>query len=526
MGKTCAFVCWLFAVLVSATAAWAQDTRAESGDRFGNAVVHGDFNGDGFQDLAIGVPLEDIRNVPSPSIANAGAVEVIYGTLYGLRPTSRQFWQQGAAGVADAAEPEDGFGLALAAGDFNKDAYDDLAIGVPYEDIRDIVDAGAVHVLYGSPTGLSATSVPDQFWHQNRPGIPESAEPFDSFGYRLASGDFNADGYDDLAMSSLEDSGSGTVHILYGSNTGLSADAVPPQLWIQGTSGLDGIPEDSDWFGVSLAAADFNGDGYADLAIGAAGEDSSRGIVQVLHGSSVGLSVVIIADQVWAQGRDAVPGLAEVSDSFGRSLAAGDFNSDGYSDLAIGVPGEDFDGMQAAGEVIVVYGSAFGLSTTARPAQLWRQGVAFGLLDAPEPGDYFGWALTTGDFNGDGFGDLAAAADREDLGAMTDAGAVNVLHGSTNGLSSASDQFWHRDVNGVEGTAGSGDVFGRFLTAGDFDRNGSDDLAIGVPHEDLTSASGILADAGAVNILYGSVFGLTAIADQMWTQTFILPPQP
>jgi hypothetical protein len=275
-----------------------------------------------------------------------------------------------------------------------------------------------------------------------------------------------------------------------------------------------------------LAAADFNDDGYADLAIGAAGEDSSRGTVQVLHGSSVGLSVGIIADQVWAQGRDAVPGLAEVSDSFGRSLAAGDFNSDGYSDLSIGVPGEDFDGMQAAGEVIVLYGSAFGLSTTARPAQLWRQGVAFGLLDAPEPGDYFGWALTTGDFNGDGFGDLAIAADREDLGAMTDAGAVNVLHGSTNGLSSASDQFWHQDVNGVEGTAGSGDVFGRFLTAGDFDRNGSDDLAIGVPHEDLTSASGILADAGAVNILYGSVFGLTAIADQMWTQTFILPPQP
>ena len=130
MGKTCALVCWLFAILASAAAAWAQDTRAESGDRFGNAVVHGDFNGDGFEDLAIGVPLEDIRNVPSPSIANAGAVEVIYGTTYGLRATNRQFWQQGAAGVADAAEPEDGFGHALSAGDFNKDGYDDLAASI------------------------------------------------------------------------------------------------------------------------------------------------------------------------------------------------------------------------------------------------------------------------------------------------------------------------------------------------------------------------------------------------------------
>lgn len=58
MSKTCALVCWLFAILVSAAAASAQDMRAESGDRFGNAVVHGDFNGDGFQDLAIGCRLK------------------------------------------------------------------------------------------------------------------------------------------------------------------------------------------------------------------------------------------------------------------------------------------------------------------------------------------------------------------------------------------------------------------------------------------------------------------------------------
>jgi hypothetical protein len=62
---------------------------------------------DGFQDLAIGVAFENIRNVPAPSIINAGAVEVIYGTLYGLRATNRQFWQQGGAGVADVPEPEE-----------------------------------------------------------------------------------------------------------------------------------------------------------------------------------------------------------------------------------------------------------------------------------------------------------------------------------------------------------------------------------------------------------------------------------
>jgi FG-GAP repeat len=527
MRKRCISVCWLFAILVLATGAQAQDTRAETGDRFGNAVAHGDFNGDGCQDLAIGVSFEDIRNVPAPSIANAGAVEVIYGTLSGLAATNRQFWQQGSAGLNDAAEADDAFGQSLVTGDFNKDGYDDLAIGVPYEDVGDVVDAGAVHVVYGSRTGLSTTSVPDQFWHQDRAGIPELAEYLDSFGYRLASADFNADGFDDLAISSSEESGTGAVHIIHGSATGLSAYAVPAQLWRQGATGLGDVPEHYDWFGVSLAAVDFNDDGYADLAIGASGENTSRGIVQVLHGSRIGLSATIIPDQVWAQGSGGVPGMGETSDSFGRSLAAGDFNNDRYGDLAIGVPGEDVDGMPAAGEVIVLYGSAFGLSTTAvRPAQLWRQGVAFGVLDAAEPGDYFGWALTTGDFNGDGFGDLAIAADREDLGAVLDAGAVNVLHGSARGLSSTYDQFWHQNSNGIEGAAGSADLFGRFLTAGDFDHNGADDLAVGVPHEDWTSASGILVDAGGVNVIYGSVFGLTAVGDQMWTQTLILPPQP
>ena len=90
MRKACISVCSLFAIVPLASAALAQDTRAETGDRFGNAVVHGDFHGDGFRDLAIGVSLEDITNVPASSIANAGAVEVIYGTLYGLRAS--QFW--------------------------------------------------------------------------------------------------------------------------------------------------------------------------------------------------------------------------------------------------------------------------------------------------------------------------------------------------------------------------------------------------------------------------------------------------
>jgi hypothetical protein len=100
--------------------------------------------------------------------------------------------------------------------DFNGDGYADLAISAVLEDIDAIVDAGAVHVLYGSATGLTATG--NQFWHQDSPGIAEGAEEGDRFGDALAAGDFNGDGFADLAIGvpqerigALE---AGVVHVL------------------------------------------------------------------------------------------------------------------------------------------------------------------------------------------------------------------------------------------------------------------------------------------------------------------------
>src|SRR6266540_1033531 len=79
--------------------------------------------------------------------------------------------------------------------DFNGDGFGDLAIGVSYEDVGTIENAGAVEVIYGSASGLSATAKPDQFWTQNSPDVNDKAETDDFFGDALTAGDFNGDGF-------------------------------------------------------------------------------------------------------------------------------------------------------------------------------------------------------------------------------------------------------------------------------------------------------------------------------------------
>jgi hypothetical protein len=123
-------------------------------------------------------------------------VWIIYGSSDGLTPYGYQVWYQDSPGVAGIAEPDDGFGYALAAGDFNRDGRADLAIGVPMEDYA-VEDDGVVHVLYGSADGLTADG--DDLWYEGALGATAAVDDF--FGTALASGDFNGDSADDLAVS-------------------------------------------------------------------------------------------------------------------------------------------------------------------------------------------------------------------------------------------------------------------------------------------------------------------------------------
>jgi hypothetical protein len=120
------------------------------------SIAWGDFDGDSYADLAIGLPGEDVGR-----IADAGAVNVIYGGASGL-DTSRglgltQHTASGAGELSGSAEAGDYLGAALTAGDFDGDSYADLAIGLPGEDVGRIADAGAVNVIYGGASGLDTS---------------------------------------------------------------------------------------------------------------------------------------------------------------------------------------------------------------------------------------------------------------------------------------------------------------------------------------------------------------------------------
>ena len=470
---------------------------------------HCDFDGDGYDDVAIGVQMEDVG-----AHINAGAVNVLYGSVDKLTSVGNQFWTQDQPGMGDSAEFGDFFGQSVECGDFNDDGFDDAVFSAPKEDIAGEGNAGGVHMLFGSASGL--TAVESLFLYRDAAGVAAKGEADDFFGWSLAVGDFDGDGHDDLAVGVPSDSvkgtaGAGSVQVFYGFAGGLSTGN--DEVWHRGKNGVRGALEVNASFGRSLAAGDFDGDGRDDLAIGAPFDDigasSDAGSVSVLYGSNSGL--IAAGNDLFHRSSKGIRGTAETSDRFGWSVVAGDFDGDGRDELAVGVPLDDVEGVRAGGSVHVIRGSSNGLTPDGN--RIWHRNQP-GVMNTVAARDHFGSSLTTGRFDSGNEDDLAVGVFKDSFAEAVDAGSVHVLYGSNTGLTGAGDQIWHQARMGIKGANQSFDRFGLSVSTGDFDDNSRDDLLVGVPFE----GSALFPDSGRVVVIYGRSGGLEHTGSQSWSQ--------
>ncbi len=426
--------------------------------RLGHSVAcAGDVNGDGYSDVIAGA--YDL----SSGHTNEGRAYVFHGSAGNLPAAPSWTYESNQVSAR--------LGRSVAgAGDVNGDGYSDVIIGV-YGWDNGQSNEGRALVFHGSGTGLPAA-----------PNWSEEIDQADAwFGYSVATaGDVNGDGYSDAIIGSWQYNGGlvaeGAAFVYHGGPAGLAA----AHAWMR--EGDQAVAH----FGEAVACAgDINGDGFADILVGAPDYDQalvSAGRVQLWLGTESGISGL----PYWTSDGTTASG------GFGTSVAsAGDVNGDGYSDILIGAPGHH-GGQAQEGNAAVFFGAAEGLAANAA----WT-------AESDQVGRWFGYSVSSaGDVNGDGYNDAIVAAVIYYNG-QTNEGHAFVYHGSGTGLGATA--AW---------TAESDQAIAYFgysvSSAGDVNGDGYSDVIVGAVYFDNGQT-----DEGRAFVYHGSPTGLGATA--AWT---------
>jgi len=336
------------------------------GDRFGAALVAGDLDGDGDDDLAIGVPGDAVNAHP-----RAGTVHVLAGGAAGLGTSGARQWHQDRSAIPGTTAHDDEFGAALAIGDVDDDGDDELGIGAPGDRIDGRESAGSVTIL--SPALGSAIGA---LWHLNRAGVPGVPEAGAGLGASVAIADIDGDGIDDLVAGApgatvSGRAGAGRALLVMGTVTGLDPLGGGAAIFDQDTGAIGGTAEEGDHLGAALLADDLV------LAFGVPDEDvGGRRDAGAVSGSD---SITVRG------GAPEVPGLPGRDDRFAAAFATGDYDADGELDLIAAAPGA------VVGGLVYVIFDPFD-AAGASGALVFHQNTP-GIRGEASAGDAFGSAL-------------------------------------------------------------------------------------------------------------------------------------